>query len=79
MPVCPQVGRVRLLTSPEDLRAAEREAAGAEGVVVMDASNWQVGPVPSPASISQLLHASAPELEMLWVAGFSTQTEASKS
>ena len=38
----PQVGKVRLLASPEDLRAAEREAAAARGVVVMDASDWQV-------------------------------------
>lgn len=39
-----QVGRVRLLASPDDLRAAEREAAAAEGVVVMDASDWQIIP-----------------------------------
>ena len=37
-----QVGMVRLLTSPEDLRAAEREAAAARGVVLMDATDWQV-------------------------------------
>jgi hypothetical protein len=34
---------VRLLASPDDLRAAEREAATARGVVVMDAADWQVG------------------------------------
>ncbi|PRW34003.1 3-dehydroquinate synthase-like protein isoform X1 isoform A [Chlorella sorokiniana] len=39
-----QVGRVRLLASPEDLRAAEREAAVVQGVVVMDASDWQIIP-----------------------------------
>lgn len=33
---------MRLLASPEDLRAAEREAAAAQGVVVMDANDWQV-------------------------------------
>ncbi|KAL4858177.1 3-dehydroquinate synthase [Chlorella vulgaris] len=38
------VGHVRLLSSPEDLRAAEREAATVQGVVVMDASDWQIIP-----------------------------------
>ncbi|KAL4436765.1 hypothetical protein ABPG75_003904 [Micractinium tetrahymenae] len=38
------VGRVRLLGCAEDLRAAEKEAAAAEGYVVMDASDWQVIP-----------------------------------
>ncbi len=37
-----QVGRVRLLGSPEDLRAAEREAVAAQGVVLMAATDWQV-------------------------------------
>lgn len=36
------VGRVRLLGCAEDLKAAEKEAAAAEGYVVMDASDWQV-------------------------------------
>lgn len=40
-----QVGRVRRLASPDDLRAAEREAAGVQGVVVMDASDWQASEV----------------------------------
>ena len=36
-----QVGRVRLLAGPDDLRAAEREAAAAAGTLVMDATDWQ--------------------------------------
>ena len=40
-----QVGRVRALAGPEDLRAAEREAAAQRGTVVIDASDWQVGGV----------------------------------
>ncbi|KAL4423284.1 hypothetical protein ABPG77_004553 [Micractinium sp. CCAP 211/92] len=38
------VGRVRLLSCPEDLRAAEKEAATDEGFVVMDAEDWQIIP-----------------------------------
>lgn len=38
------VGRVRVLSCPEDLRAAEGEAAAAEGYVVMDAEDWQIIP-----------------------------------
>lgn len=34
---------MRLLASPDDLRVAEREAVTAQGVVVMDATDWQVG------------------------------------
>lgn len=37
-----QVGCFQELAGPDDLRRAEREAAAAEGVVVMDASDWQV-------------------------------------
>lgn len=43
---------MRLLASPEDLRAAEREAAAAQGVVVMDATDWQVAQLKVAAMLS---------------------------
>lgn len=61
-----QVGRVRTLASPEDLRAAEREAGAADGVVVMDASDWQIIPAENLVAAYQhnpraTLMAAAPD------------------